>query len=122
LDVRRCIAFAALALLGAACGEPTSPAKQAEEIGSVAAEGQLLADAAAGDDTFDSFTRVHARALEERLGRLEPKVADAELETLLEQVVRSLAELADESGDADRAARIEDELRAAADEARGVAQ
>ena len=59
-----------------AAGLPGSLEQQAEEIESVAAEGALLAQGAAEEDTTATFTRVHARNLRDRVRQLEPATCD----------------------------------------------
>ena len=102
------LAAALLALAG--CVVPSDPAKQAEEIHSIAAEGALLAHDASEGDTTSPFTRVHADALRKNLAKLEPKVRTAELRALLEDTDDALAELAGEPGDEQRARRLEARL------------
>jgi len=68
--------LAILAALVAGCGAPGSLEQQAEEIESVAAEGALLAQGAAEEDTTATFTRVHARNLRDRVRQLEPATCD----------------------------------------------
>ncbi len=70
-------------LLLSACLVPSEPAKQAEEISSIAAEGALLAHDVAEGGVTDTFTRVHVEALRKKLSELEPEVqADAVSEVL----------------------------------------
>jgi hypothetical protein len=97
--------FAVLVVAG--CIVPGDPAKQAEEIHSIAAEGALLAHDASEGDTTSPFTRVHAEALRKNLAKLEPKVSHAALHSLLEQTDAALSELTDAPGDERRAARLE---------------
>ena len=81
LSVRRVLPLLA-ALLLAGCGQPTEPSKQAEELGSMASEGALLAhDAAVGSST-GPFTRVHSQALRTKLDQLEPYLKDEQLARL----------------------------------------
>jgi hypothetical protein len=111
-----------VAVVAAGCAAPSEPAKQAEEVGSVAAEGALLAHGAAEGDTFRSFTRVHAKALDERLAQLEPKTDDGQVAALLARVAGALERLADDPGDRERAAMLERELEAAANDAEQLAR
>jgi hypothetical protein len=110
-------ALVALALICSACGVPSSPSKQAEEIASVASEGALLAHEAGGGDSFTAFTRVHAEALAERLSPLEPKIENERLAILLARTTQALETLAAAPGDEERAARLERALERLADEA-----
>jgi hypothetical protein len=112
----------AVVIAGAGCGVPGSVAEQADEIASVAAEGELLAHDAAEGHTFRVFTRVHAEALEKRLTRLRPKVADKRVSMLLARVGNALNELAGAPGNSDLAARLERELASAAEEAEALAR
>lgn len=107
--MKRFLLGAVLALILSGCLVPSEPAKQAEEIASIAAEGSLLAHDAAEGDTTQAFTRVHAEALRESLARLEPKVEAAALARLLERADAALAELAEPPAAA-RAARLERRL------------
>lgn len=108
----------ALALIGlllvAGCATPQEPAKQAEEIHSIAAEGALLAHEAAEGDTRAAFAREHAKALRKTLGELRPAIDDRRLSALADDVDRTLAELAGNPGDRRRAAGAERKLDDAA--------
>jgi hypothetical protein len=121
VQVRRSFAVG-VAVLAAGCAAPSEPTKQAAEVASVAAEGALLAHDAAEGDTFRSFTRVHAKALEERLAQLEPKTDDGQVAALLARVAGALERLADDPGDRERAAMLEHELEAAANDAEQLAR
>jgi hypothetical protein len=120
--MRGCPLLVAAALALAACGVPSSPIEQAEEIASVASEGKLLARDAAQGRTFDTFTRVHAEALEERLRALESKISDPRLGRLLARVAAALDGLVSAPGDRERAAREEQALASAAEVAEGLAR
>jgi hypothetical protein len=115
VPVRRALLLAALVLL-TGCGQSTDPKKQAEDLGSVAAEGALLAhDAAAGDST-GPFTRVHSEVLREDVHKLEPKLKRRALSRLAEDISAALDELPDEPESAAR--RLDD----AADRAEELAK
>jgi hypothetical protein len=105
--VRLVLVAAASLLIGSACGVPSEPSKQAEEIESVAAEGSLLAHDAAEGGTTGPFVRVHAEALRELLRTLQPEVEVDVLRRLLLDTDRSLTQLADAPGDRARASRVE---------------
>jgi hypothetical protein len=112
--MRASVLAAALGLLVGGCIVPTDPAKQAEEIGSIAAEGALLAHDAAEGDTTETFTHEHAEALRRNLAKLEPKVEVAELARLLDVTDAQLERLAAAPGDQASAARVERRLDEAA--------
>ena len=95
---------------------PTEPAKQAEEISSISAEGALLAHEIGEDDVTDTFTRVHAEALRKRLAELEPKVQVDALTELLRSVDRVIAVLSDGTGDPRRIEVTLDDMSKRADE------
>jgi hypothetical protein len=120
--VRSAVVLLAVVLVGTACGVPGSSAKQADEIASIAAEGELLAHDAAEGETFRAFTRVHARALAERLQQLQPEVADERIGSLLARALRLLDELAAAPEDRQGAVRIERELASTGDAAENVAR
>jgi hypothetical protein len=87
-------------LLLSGCLVPSEPAKQAEEISSISAEGALLAQEVVEGDVTDTFARVHAEALRKKLSELEPKVEVDELARLLRRADAGLAQLEDASADA----------------------
>jgi hypothetical protein len=99
--VRRVLVLAALILL-AGCGQTTNPSKQAEELGSFAAEGALLAHDAADGRSLAPFTRVHARVLREDVEKLEPHLRDRELTRLADEIASALGELPERPGAAAR--------------------
>jgi hypothetical protein len=115
VPVRRALLLAALVLL-AGCGQPTEPKKQAEELGSVAAEGALLAHDAAEGSSTGPFTRVHSKVLREDVDKLEPKLKQRALVRLAEDISSALDELSVEPGAAAR--RLDD----AADRAEELAK
>jgi hypothetical protein len=92
--MRRALLLVLLALV-AGCGQPTDPKKQAEDLGSVAAEGALLAHDAADDSSLGPFTRVHSEVLRKDVEKLEPKLKKPELEQLAEQITSALDSLPD---------------------------
>lgn len=106
-------AFTAAALV-AGCGVPSETAKQAEAVGSVAAEAALLAHDAAEGDTLGPYARVHAEALRKNLRALEPKIRDRALAQVARAVDDALTRLADAPGDEARAAALERRLEGAA--------
>jgi hypothetical protein len=111
VPVRRTLLFAALALV-AGCGQPTQPKKQAEDLGSVAAEGALLAHDAADGSSTGPFTRVHSEVLREDVQKLEPKLKQRVLIRLADEIRSALDELPDEP---DAAARRLDDAAARAE-------
>ena len=92
------------------CGTPATVEKQAEEIGSIAAEGALLAHDASEGDTTGTFTRVHARELAKKADQLGPNIRDSDLERVARSVASDLERLADEPGDEQAAGRLEQQL------------
>ena len=110
--MRRVAALAATALILSGCGSTAT--KQAEDVGSVASEGALLAHDAAEGSTTDNFTRVHGRALRD----LAQKIADAPKTRQVGRVAGAVASeldvLADHPGDQERAAQVERRLERAA--------
>jgi hypothetical protein len=103
--MRRLAALTAVALLMAACGQTAK--KQAEDLGSIAAEGALVAHDAAEGSTTDAFTRVHSRALRKKADKIEEQAKQPTLERLAERISRALERLADDPNDRDAAAKIE---------------
>jgi hypothetical protein len=95
VPVRRAVVFAALTLLLAGCGQSTEPKKQAEDLGSVAAEGALLAHDAADGSSTGPFTRVHSEVLREDVNKLEPKLKERALVRLADEISSALDELPD---------------------------
>jgi hypothetical protein len=99
-------------LLVSGCGSTAS--KQAEDVGSLASEGALLAHDAAGGSTTNTFARVHGRALSD----LAQKVADAPktraVGRLAGVVVSELDALAADPGDQEQAKQVEQRLERAA--------
>ena len=93
------VVLVACALLLSGCLVPSEPAKQAEEISSISAEGALLAHEVAEGDVTDTFAGVHAEALRKKLSELEPKVQVDALARLLRSADAGLALLEDGSVD-----------------------
>jgi hypothetical protein len=91
----RCALLLAALVLVAGCGQPTEPKKQAEDLGSVAAEGALLAHDAADGSSTGPFTRVHSEVLRKDVEKLEPKLKKRPLERLAQQITSALDELPD---------------------------
>ena len=87
------VAVVAAALL-AGCA-PGDPAKQAEAIGSIAAESALLADEIADGSTTATFAREHAHALGRSLDKVQGAIDDPELARLARDVADALERLAD---------------------------
>jgi hypothetical protein len=106
--VRRSLALAVTVLI-AGCGVPQEPAKQAEELHSLAAEGALLAHEAS-EGSHDAFTTEHAKALRKLLGHLRPAIEDGRLARRAAEVDAALARLARDPGDREQAARLERQL------------
>ena len=104
----------------AGCGTPATIAKQAEEVGSIAAEGALLAHDAGEGDTTETFTRVHARELAKKADQLAPKIRDGDLDRVARAVGADLERLADAPGDERAAARLEHRLDDAAKRAEEI--
>ena len=86
---------------------PSEPSKQADEIASIAAEGALLAHDAAEGDTTETFTRLHAEALLEKLAQLQAKVHVDILRRLTLDAERALTGLRDAPDDRGWAGRYE---------------
>jgi hypothetical protein len=106
--MRRLAVLAAVAFLAAGCGETAK--KQAEDLGSIAAEGALVAHDAAEGSTTDAFTRVHSRALRKKADKIAEKAKQPPLERLAQEISRALERLADDPDDRDGAATIERRL------------
>ncbi|HKH30208.1 MAG TPA: hypothetical protein VKA45_04070 [Gaiellaceae bacterium] len=111
--MRLALVLVAVALLLAGCGESTDPKKQAEDLGSVAAEGALLAHDAADGASTGPFTRVHSEVLREDVHKLEAKLKQRPLVRLADEISSALDELPDQP---DAAARRLDDAADRADE------
>jgi hypothetical protein len=117
----RIVAVLGLAVLLMGCA-PDEPAKQAEEIGSIAAEGALLAHGAAEGSSTKIFVREHAEALDRRLERTRSVVHDQRLVSLAASVSDELARLAEEPGDEFTTRSVERALERRAREAAELAE
>jgi hypothetical protein len=102
------------------CGTPSALDKQAEAVGSIAAEGSLLAHDASEGGTTETFTRVHARELAKKAEALRPAIRDDELERVARSIGRELEALADDPGDERFAALLERRLDDAAKRAEEI--
>jgi len=92
----RLAALVCCALLLSGCLVPSEPAKQAEEISSISAEGALLAHDVAEGGVTDTFTRVHVEALRKKLSELEPEVQVDAVSEALRDTDAALALLQDD--------------------------
>ena len=110
-----------LALLWLACllvgCAPSDAGKQAEAIGSIAAEGALLAQGAKEGSTTETYVREHAEALDRKLSETRSVVADGRLAALAAGVSDELARLAENPGDEQTARMVERALGRRAREA-----
>ena len=95
----------ALILAAAGCGVPASSVKQAEDLGSIAAEGALLAGGAAAGDTTTQFAETHARALRKKAEPLAAAATHPKLLRVAADIVAALKRL--ESAPDDRVAARE---------------
>ena len=111
--MRVATAFVAVFLV-AGCGVPEEPSKQAEAVGSVAAEGALLAHDAREGSTTATFTREHAKALRKLVEEIRPEIVDRRLGQVATLVSDALEQLAEAPGDRTRASALEQELNKAA--------
>ncbi len=119
---RRICVLAVAAVLAGACGVPQDVAKQAEQVGSIAAEGALLArDVRQGESTA-TFARVHAEALREKLAPLAKAIEHDELGGVARVVDARLGSLERHPADSNRAAAVEDALHEAAEQADEIAR
>ena len=92
----RLAALVCCALFLSGCLVPSEPAKQAEEISSISAEGALLAHDVAEGGVTDTFTRVHVEALRKKLSELEPQVQVDAVSEALRDTDAALALLQDD--------------------------
>ena len=106
----RAIAAALVLGLATGCGSAGTVEKQADEVGSIAAEGALLAHDASEGGTTATFTRVHARELAKKADKLAPKIRNGSLERVARSVGSDLERLADDPGAESRAAQLERRL------------
>jgi hypothetical protein len=115
------IAAAALVVaFVAGCGTPATVEKQAEDVGSIAAEGVILAHDASEGDTTETFTRVHARELAKNADALRPAIRDHDLERVAQAIRRDLERLANAPADERGAAELERRLDEAAKRAEEI--
>jgi Natural resistance-associated macrophage protein-like len=99
----RPVVVAALPFLLMACGgdiRADELQRGVQSLGSLAAEGALVADGAAQDRTKRTFTRVQARTLGEEADHEAEKVSDASAPPALEQKKAATVKLATDVGDA----------------------
>jgi|SRR5215208_4070494 len=101
--MRFALALLAVVVFTGGCGSSSDPQKQAEELQSIAAEGALLAHAAAEGRTTDRFTRAHGDALGKRLDSLTPMLHDEQLATLADDVGTALDRVPTDPERAERA-------------------
>jgi hypothetical protein len=118
--VRVATALAAAVLL-AGCGVPQELSKQAEEVGSVAAEGALLAHDAGEGSSTEAFTSEHAKALRKLVEEVRPAIEQQRLGQIAGRVSAALEQLAAAPGDRNRAVALERELEEAAAAAQELA-
>jgi hypothetical protein len=116
----RIVALLVLACVLTGCA-PGEPAKQAEAIGSIAAEGALLAHDAGEGSSTETFVREHAKALGRKLDDIRSVVDDRRLASVAASVSNGLARLADAPGDERSARAVERDLERAASEAQALA-
>jgi hypothetical protein len=112
----RLVVIVASALLLSGCLVPSEPAKQAEEISSIAAEGALLAHGVAEGGVTDTFTRVHVEALRKKLSELESKVEVDAVADVLHDAEATLALLQDDPAAPGLLERRLDQISERADE------
>jgi hypothetical protein len=111
----RVLAIAVMSVVLMACGE--SRQQRIEQIGSLAAEGALLAqDASERHGSTNVYTRVQADELAGAARSVATHVSPSAA-ALARSVARNLDLLADNAGDRGLARRIERRLRRAAEEA-----
>jgi hypothetical protein len=113
-------AFVVVVVVG--CGSAGTVEKQAEAVGSIAAEGALLAHDASEGDTTETFTRVHARELAKKAEALRPTIHNSQLNDVVRAVWGYLETLADDPRDERRAALIERRLDDAAKRAEEIGE
>jgi hypothetical protein len=105
----RVVALAGI-VLATGCGQPATLEKQAEAVGSIAAEGALLAHDAGEGSTLGPFTEVHAQALRKKLAELDAVIDDRELARVSADVDSALQRLEEAPGDRPSARTAEREL------------
>jgi hypothetical protein len=117
----RIVGLIVVACVVAGCA-PGDPAKQAEAIGSIAAEGALLAHDAAEGSSTEIFVREHAEALGGKLDDIRSVIDDRRLAAIATSVSAGLVRLSENPGDEHEARGIERDLERAASEAEELAQ
>jgi hypothetical protein len=103
--VKRTVVLLA-ALLLAGCG--SSPAKQAEDLQSLAAEGALLAHDAGEGDEWGPYREAHAQELAKQASSLESQAKTRRISAFARVLERDLQALA--GADTVRARKLEDRL------------
>lgn len=101
-------------LVSAGCGTSSSVPDQAEDLGSLAAEGALLASDVSAGDSISPFAGTHAGALAENADELRQASSDPALRRVATEVVDALDRLTSSPGDRDVAEDVERRLRRAA--------
>jgi hypothetical protein len=101
---RTAVLLAALLLAG--CG--SSPAQQAEDLQSLAAEGSLLAHDAGEGDEWGPYREAHAQELAEQASSLESQAKTRRISAFARVLARDLQALA--GADTVGARRLEDRL------------
>jgi hypothetical protein len=109
-----------LAVAAAGCGVPSSIAKQAEDLASIAAEGSLLAGDVAEGRSTSPFTATHAQALRKKAETLSPAITQPDLRRVANEVVADLARLSSAPEDRAAVAGIERRLDEAAKRAEEI--
>src|SRR3954454_3882521 len=117
--MRRFSVLAIATVLVAGCGAQ-SETKQADDLGSVAAEGAVGAQDAGGRSSTPNFTRGHGRALRDLAQKVQAAPAAPPLERLAARITTDLDTLADNPGDERRAGRIQRDLERAAKQANAL--
>jgi hypothetical protein len=116
----RSLVAALCVVLSAGCGTPATVEEQAEQVGSIAAEGALLAHDASEGDTTRTFTRVHARELAKKADELSGSIRRPDLGRLARRVALELRALASAPGHERQAALLEHSLDQAAKRAEAI--
>jgi hypothetical protein len=117
----RTVGAVVLACAFAGCAT-IDPAQQAHAIGSVAAEGALLAHDAAEGSSTATFVREHAEALDRKLAGVRRGVDDRRLATIAARVSANLDRLVAAPADEHVAGAVEHDLELAAGEAQELAR
>jgi hypothetical protein len=111
-----------LILAVVACGVPVSPVKQAEDIGSIAAEGALLAGDTAEGDTTTQFAETHAQALQKNAESVAAAITHGDLRQVAADVVAALEQLGSSPDDRGVAGKARARLEAATKQAEEIAK